>query len=64
MEPKFVKRKTIWHLKYKGPEGKPTTISTGCTEKAQAKVWAKEFLGELDSQRTSCWFLTCWMRGR
>ena len=51
MEPNFVKRKTIWHLKYKGPEGKPTTISTGCTEKAQAKVWAKEFLGELDSPK-------------
>ena len=51
MEPSFVKRRKIWHLKYKGPEGKPTTVSTGCTEKAQAKVWAKEFLGELESPK-------------
>lgn len=49
MEPKFVKRNKVWHVRYKAPSGQKTTVSTGCTEKAEARVWAAEFLRELDS---------------
>ena len=37
MEPKFVKRNKVWHVRYKAPSGQKTTVSTGCTEKAEAR---------------------------
>lgn len=49
MEPSMDKRGDIYHLRYIKPDGKPTTISTGCKSKAEAWKWAEEFISELHS---------------
>ena len=49
MEPTITKRGSVYHLRYIKPDGKPSTISTGCKDKTEAWRWSREYLRELNS---------------
>lgn len=49
MEPTITKRGSVYHLRYTKPDGKPSTISTGCKDKTEAWRWSREYLRELNS---------------
>ena len=49
MEHHIIKRGEYYHIRYTKADGKPTTVSTGCKGKVEAREWAKEFLSELQS---------------